>query len=291
MYNPCWAPTIFSTWINCESLNLGHMLNAASFRASAMQRQSYYTNDTAATFGKDVERMTLNQLTPLGTYSRKIFIGGLPRNESNYCISAAMLTEALSKFGPVEVDWPNREEDNFAPNNGFAFAIFEKEESVHGLLYSCQPSPNGEMMLIKADSIEKKVQIRPWICKKKFWNNTAISSESFTSLERFTTFIGGVPRIVTAEQLAKTLMNKIGNVAIVEIETDRFTNYPKGTARVVFASREAYVISLARQQSPEANSVLSFPVSNTFAMTAGMSLINSRTISQCCAAASIVDWR
>ncbi|CAJ0924948.1 unnamed protein product, partial [Mesorhabditis belari] len=212
MYNPSWAPTIFSAWINCESLNLGHMLNAASFRASAMQRQSYYTNDTAATFGKDVDRMTLNQLTPLGTYSRKIFIGGLPRNESNYCISAAMLTEALSK-----------------------------------LLDSCQPSPNGEMMLIKADSIEKKVQIRPWICKKKFWNNTTISSESFTSLERFTTFIGGVPRIVTAEQLAKTLMNKIGNVAIVEIETDRFTNYPKGTARVVFASREAYVISLARR--------------------------------------------
>lgn len=73
--------------------------------------------------------------------------------------------------------------------------------------------------------------------------------------QRYSIFIGGVARTTTAREsankrsklyfylsgnLAETIDNAIGDVVAVRIEVDYDTEYPKGAARVIFATEKVF---------------------------------------------------
>jgi hypothetical protein len=113
--------------------------------------------------------------------SNKIFLGGIPHDlnerknklyfsylsEIFYCFfSEGELATRLSQFGPVRIEWPaennrTRRRTNhgmiffenlfelyfvFVGKSGYAYAIFDKESSVHELLLACcqQPQRNSD---------------------------------------------------------------------------------------------------------------------------------------------------
>ncbi|EFO17585.1 hypothetical protein LOAG_10914 [Loa loa] len=64
-------------------------------------------------------------------------------------------------------------------------------------------------------------------------------------VDRYAIFVGGVPRTTTAMELAQLFQQVISGVVEVTLEVERHTNYPRGSARVVFGTREAYLVALA----------------------------------------------
>lgn len=111
--------------------------------------------------------------------SNKIFLGGIPhdlndrKNGLSFFLSLNLilyligeLIARLSQFGPVRIEWPaennrTRRRTNHGRNfgykinfieililgkSGYAYAIFDKESSVHELLLACcqQPQRNSD---------------------------------------------------------------------------------------------------------------------------------------------------
>ncbi|MCP9265199.1 Coenzyme Q biosynthesis protein 4-like [Dirofilaria immitis] len=129
-----------------------------------------------------------------GIFSRKVFIGGLPPD-----VSADSISLFFEQFGPNKVDWPHRKcTGGDTPPNGYAFVVFISDRSVEYL-----------------------VQVRPWALSDQVYR---VINELPLS-DRYSVFIGGVPRTTTA--------------------LDADTKYPKGAAQVVFDSRESYLTAIA----------------------------------------------
>ncbi|EJW82851.1 hypothetical protein WUBG_06237 [Wuchereria bancrofti] len=62
---------------------------------------------------------------------------------------------------------------------------------------------------------------------------------------RYSVFVAGIPRTMTATELARLFDDIINSVVELTLEVEYSTNYPKGSGRLVFATREAYLLALA----------------------------------------------
>uniref|UniRef100_A0A0M3HHH4 RRM domain-containing protein n=1 Tax=Ascaris lumbricoides TaxID=6252 RepID=A0A0M3HHH4_ASCLU len=77
-----------------------------------------------------------------------------------------------------------------------------------------------------------QVQVRPWRLADI---NYELRGDMILDVRR-TVFIGGVPRPTRAGDLAQLLENLYGPVCYAGIDIDPELKYPKGAARVTFAT-------------------------------------------------------
>ncbi|GMT16944.1 hypothetical protein PFISCL1PPCAC_8241, partial [Pristionchus fissidentatus] len=189
----------------------------------------------------DAEREVYDELTgptDNSIYSRKVFIGGLPKT-----LTAKELCHFFSEFGPVMIDWPHRERMPDRPPHGYAFAVFSRAVSVDALVNRCSVSRGKHCIYLGPYC----VQVRPWVKSDREHYMAGYDEVNSARTQRYSIFIGGVARTTTARNLAETIDNAIGDVVAVRIEVDYDTEYPKGAARVIFATEKAYVTAIARR--------------------------------------------
>uniref|UniRef100_A0A914CKG9 RRM domain-containing protein n=1 Tax=Acrobeloides nanus TaxID=290746 RepID=A0A914CKG9_9BILA len=173
-------------------------------------------------------------------YGRKVFLGGLPAG-----ITTAELQANFCRFGSVVVDWPNKALFESMPPRGYAFLVFENSASVSQLIEMCVPNDNKLCIGIHLhDNSKKVIEVKAWDMR----NNEAILVRNWQNFSRNSVFIGGLPRIATANELAMLLRDAVGDVAYVAIEIDESTDYPKGAARAVFSTLEAYIKAIAMRE-------------------------------------------
>uniref|UniRef100_A0A914WPY2 RRM domain-containing protein n=1 Tax=Plectus sambesii TaxID=2011161 RepID=A0A914WPY2_9BILA len=171
-------------------------------------------------------------------FSRKVFIGGLPPD-----IDEETMRAVFGRIGAVDVDWPHKNRTGYQfPPQGYAFLIFESENSVKQLIKNCLADKDKFYMpLSSVSGTQKMVQVRPW----KLSDAHLLLDRKHQADHRNTVFVGGVPRPTTAAQLAALMEKKFGGVCDVAIDVDNDHKYPKGAARVSFTSRRNYVAAVA----------------------------------------------
>eukprot|EP00731_Ephydatia_muelleri_P020445 Em0013g172a len=186
---------------------------------------------------------------PSETYSRKVFIGGLPQDVAEEDIWTFFL-----RFGPLTVDWPHKTHTRGSiPPKGYAFLLFRDELSVHSVLKSCVCEGDKFFLHIPTLSVgRKKVFVSP-----NFWVASSFAQRSRKEItvvvsfrckaldQRRAVFVGGVPRPLKALELAQVMNEKYGNVSFVAIDCDSELKYPKGAACVVFTSHSSYIAAVS----------------------------------------------
>ncbi|KAI1703395.1 RNA recognition motif domain-containing protein [Ditylenchus destructor] len=178
----------------------------------------------------------------LQQYSTKVFIGGLPIG-----IVCETLYNNFIVFGALKIDWPKKTSEHSNPTDGYAFVVFEQEVSVLKMLQSCVIKGNRVVhRLHMPNSQSHSVEIKVWELK----NAVYVGNHGWRKYRRFSVFIGGLPRTCSADFLVGSLESSLGNIVYCSIEQDKWTQYPKGAARVVFASKESYIKSIAVHELP-----------------------------------------
>ena len=176
---------------------------------------------------------------PTGTYSysRKVFVGGLPPD-----IDEITIRDYFCKFGTLKVDWPHKSESRcLLPPKGYAFLIFKHEFAVELLVSACVSQ--GDKLFYFVSSLtckNKQVQIRPWAIS----DSVFVDEENKPMNPRRTVFVGGVPRPVRATELASVLKSQFGSVSYASIDVDPLLQYPKGSARVTFSTLDSFVTAV-----------------------------------------------
>lgn len=186
-------------------------------------------------------------------YSRKVFIGGLPIDVTDEEVWAT-----FGSFGKVLIDWPRRPEHNNARGgdmydvemgrrnlrsvSGYVFLVFTNERSVQELVNACEFYENKFYLQLSSPTMnDKAVQVRPW----RLSDIDYFCDESSSVDHRRTVFIGGVPRPTRASDLARSLEDYYGKVSYVGIDIDPELKYPKGAARVTFATAQSFVRAIS----------------------------------------------
>ncbi|VIO89865.1 cytoplasmic polyadenylation element binding protein CPEB2, putative [Brugia malayi] len=201
------------------------------------QLKNIWSNDSSDN-QVSVPDLVLQSFPGNGIFSRKVFVGGLPPD-----VTANSLSLFFEQFGANTVDWPHRKcTGSDIPPNGYAFVVFMSDRSVEYLVSRCICKQGKLNILLKNGKKEVKVvQVRPWALSDQVYRVTDAKPLS----DRFSVFIGGVPRTTTASELAMLLQQTIGDVVYVSLEVDAETKYPKGAAQVVFNNRESYLTAIA----------------------------------------------
>uniref|UniRef100_A0A1B0GAW7 RRM domain-containing protein n=1 Tax=Glossina morsitans morsitans TaxID=37546 RepID=A0A1B0GAW7_GLOMM len=171
-------------------------------------------------------------------YSRKVFVGGLPPD-----IDEDEITSSFRRFGPLVVDWPHKAESkSYFPPKGYAFLLFQDENSVQKLIDSCITDEDKLYLCVSSPTIkDKPVQIRPW----RLADADYVLDATMSLDPRKTVFVGGVPRPLKAFELAMIMDRLYGGVCYAGIDTDPELKYPKGAGRVAFSSQQSYIAAIS----------------------------------------------
>jgi cytoplasmic polyadenylation element-binding protein len=122
-------------------------------------------------------------------------------NQFNYLISLqkAEMINYFQYYGSLLVDWPHKTETkSMFPPKGYAFLIFDKEQSVQDLIRACTVE-NGKLYVsISSSSMQgKHVQVKPWCLN----DSSCVVDETQAINLRRTVFVGGVPRPLRSRKL------------------------------------------------------------------------------------------
>ncbi|TMW40610.1 hypothetical protein DOY81_014310, partial [Sarcophaga bullata] len=171
-------------------------------------------------------------------FSRKVFVGGLPPD-----IDEDEITSSFRRFGPLVVDWPHKAESkSYFPPKGYAFLLFQDENSVQQLIDSCITDDDKLYLCVSSPTIKDK--------RFKYvlgvWQMLIMFSMQTMSLDpRKTVFVGGVPRPLKAFELAMIMDRLYGGVCYAGIDTDPELKYPKGAGRVAFSNQQSYIAAIS----------------------------------------------
>ncbi|CAG9855393.1 unnamed protein product [Phyllotreta striolata] len=171
-------------------------------------------------------------------FSRKVFVGGLPPD-----IDEDEITVSFRRFGPLVVDWPHKAESkSYFPPKGYAFLLFQDENSVQSLIDACITDEDKLYLCVSSPTIkDKPVQIRPW----RLSDADFVLDASMPLDPRKTVFVGGVPRPLKAVELAMIMDRLYGGVCYAGIDTDPELKYPKGAGRVAFSNQQSYIAAIS----------------------------------------------
>ncbi|XP_022915118.1 cytoplasmic polyadenylation element-binding protein 2 [Onthophagus taurus] len=171
-------------------------------------------------------------------FSRKVFVGGLPPD-----IDEDEITNSFRRFGPLVVDWPHKAESkSYFPPKGYAFLLFQDENSVQSLIDACITDEDKLYLCVSSPTIkDKPVQIRPW----RLSDADFVLDASMPLDPRKTVFVGGVPRPLKAVELAMIMDRLYGGVCYAGIDTDPELKYPKGAGRVAFSNQQSYIAAIS----------------------------------------------
>ncbi|VDM50527.1 unnamed protein product [Toxocara canis] len=160
------------------------------------------------------------------------------------------IVDTFSKFGPVFVDWPvisnnagTLEGSTRAGKyqTGYLFVVYEEERSVQMLMRSCYEHEGKTYLLISSPTIKHKpVEVRPW----RLSDINFMLQADMPINHRRTVFIGAMPRPITAGEVARHMNDLYGPVCYAGILVDPELQYPKGAARVTFATEKGFLNAL-----------------------------------------------
>ncbi|KAI6230894.1 hypothetical protein M3Y95_00324100 [Aphelenchoides besseyi] len=168
-------------------------------------------------------------------YSRKVFLGGIP----SHCADVELF-RVFSPFGKFTISRPNIGTGIRSKN--YCFLVFEKSESVNAMLRSLTELDGGYFAELWGGSRMTKVQVRPFnVFDAKYTTNPHRPVNL-----RFAVFVGGISRTSRGVDLARAFRS-FGEVAGVTIDLDPQMLYPRGTARVFFASMDGYAKALCQK--------------------------------------------
>ncbi|XP_065657760.1 cytoplasmic polyadenylation element-binding protein 1 isoform X2 [Hydra vulgaris] len=171
-------------------------------------------------------------------YSNKIFLGGVP-----WDITETGLQQAFRPFGPVKVEWPNKDmkiQRNPPKGRGYCYLLFESEKSVKALLSNCTHDfSSGGDWYYKISSRRmrcKEVQVIPWVLS----DSNFVRSTSQKLDPNRTIFVGGLHGMINAEALCQIMDDLFDNVIYAGIDTDKH-KYPIGSGRVTFSNHRSFM--------------------------------------------------
>lgn len=230
---------------------------------------------------KKLEESKKKPVSPEPLYSRKVFIGGLPIDvtEGKNWISWIYLTPPVSRRSLDNVRLIRQSARRLAPPpwtrspcwplrfgcgtsqlwvtsfqillnrcysarsvSGYVFLVFQDESSVQELVNACELYDGKYYLQLSSPTMsDKAVQVRAW----RLADIDYFADENALVDHRRTVFIGGVPRPTRASDLAKSLQEHYGKVSYVGIDIDPELKYPKGAARVTFASSQSFVRAIS----------------------------------------------
>ncbi|EFO95075.1 CRE-FOG-1 protein [Caenorhabditis remanei] len=175
--------------------------------------------------------------------SNKVFVGGISHSTNRKNINTF-----FGQFGTVFVDWPVKHKNNgrgesVLSSYSYLFLVYSDEQSVINLMNACKNAGND--FFVSVPGCEELIQIRPWFIKNAFYIVPKAENTRCIDVHR-TVFVGGLPRIVTAEEIAM-LFEEFGKVLLVTIDIDQDYAYPKGAARVVFERDTAFNRALEKK--------------------------------------------
>ncbi|KAM5126152.1 cytoplasmic polyadenylation element-binding protein 1-B-like, partial [Mantella aurantiaca] len=154
------------------------------------------------------------------------------------------LIKMFSEFGPVSVEWPDRDVNNpRRPPTGYVYLVFESEKSVQALLQACLQDENGQdehYFNISSRRMRcRKVQIIPWMLA----DSSYVLSPSHRLDHSRTVFVGALHGMINAEALASIMNDLFGGVVYAGIDTDKH-KYPLGSGRVAFNNQRSYLMAV-----------------------------------------------
>ncbi|VDK88103.1 unnamed protein product [Litomosoides sigmodontis] len=116
------------------------------------------------------------------------------------------------------------------------------ECSVQSLVNASEISKGKLLIDLKdGDRVIKTVQVKPWNLDRS--TCSLISLPEF--IDRYSIFVAGIPRTLTAMELVQLFQQVVNNVVQATLEVESSTNYPRGSAKVVFGNREAFLVAIA----------------------------------------------
>ena len=171
-----------------------------------------------------------------GIFSKKIFIGGIPRD-----MTEEDIISIFSEFdNDVRIEWPESRPKLRSTPKGYLYIILSTNENVRNLLYSCDLVIEGGCETFNFNIIHKKkskqLQVIPWLTSDSHFKFT---DPTDCQKSKYTVFIGALHGRLHAKAIAFIFNKIIGDVLLVTIDTDRH-KYPTGSGRITFASDESY---------------------------------------------------
>ncbi|PAA80187.1 hypothetical protein BOX15_Mlig009704g2 [Macrostomum lignano] len=180
-------------------------------------------------------------------FSQKVFVGGLP-----LMAKPGELQKAFSALGSTRVILPKTKSPTGSNQiYGYCHIVLKDGKYVKRLLSRCQKNvdnPDDSIMMIvqsyeyfyelQLSNVKKNVQIIPWCI-----NDSHYTHQMNSGGEKHVVFVGALHGIMTAEFLGRVMSDLFGNIEFVTLDTDR-CDYPIGSARVGFTSRESYMKAL-----------------------------------------------
>ncbi|KAI6204708.1 Cytoplasmic polyadenylation element binding protein 3 [Aphelenchoides besseyi] len=163
--------------------------------------------------------------TSPSVFSRKVFVGGLPTECSDL-----ELHRVFGHFGNFVVNRDIR-------STHYCFLVFEKPNAVDHLLRWTERVGTSNFAYITVGLRQFKVEIRPFaLCDASF-----VVEPLWVRFIRLSIFVGGIPRTVTAPELANIISKKFGRVLHCSLELEYPNKYPKGAGRVIFRHMRSYI--------------------------------------------------
>ncbi|XGW24298.1 hypothetical protein V3C99_006023, partial [Haemonchus contortus] len=186
-------------------------------------------------------RLMLTGNHPQTTYSRKVFLGGLPPYTD-----PDDLQRFFATFGEVEIVWPLTENID-SDQEGYAFAVFASADSVVNLVNKCaQINGKFSISVPVGSTRHASIHVRVWLNRNtKYFSENG--SDFMDKLTKNAIFVGGLPRTVTAKELFDLMTLTFGDVIMTQIEVELETDYPKGAGCVVFRDRDSFLVAIARR--------------------------------------------
>ncbi|CAH0723966.1 unnamed protein product, partial [Brenthis ino] len=216
-------------------------------------------------------------LDPAGSFSPKVFLGGLP-----YDIGEQALMHALRHFQPVRyasvtslhhlivllvpgihntslvayhgsvgsVEWPRRRGGGAGAEGarGCAYVTLESERRVRALLAAARRDGADWYYRVASRNMRtKEVQVIPWAVADSNWVGAGAGAGAGGSVRlepARTVFVGALHGMLSASALATIMNDLFDGVVYAGIDTDK-NKYPIGSGRVTFNNVRSYVRAIS----------------------------------------------
>ncbi|CAM4792220.1 unnamed protein product [Rotaria magnacalcarata] len=205
------------------------------------------------------EPVTIDEYQITASFSRKVFLGGIPAELSEDILAELLLV--LRKFGKCNIKWPKNDGNNHN-TPGFCHVVYRDARSIGELLKHCTRQQRATVdyflhihmlpsSILTDFSVRttrfKPIQVVPWNMKDNVYavqqKNVRHHEPSYADWSR-TIFVSPLHGKMTAFSLGSIMSNVFGAVSITQINTDKY-GYPTGTGTVLFYDSHSYMRAVA----------------------------------------------